>query len=214
MRRFKLAGILSLLALAVVAFSAAGSAYASNPEALLLESKGGFSFTSGAGELVDSTSGLAIKCKSDKGTGEITGAKSLTASVTFEKCNVGGLAAQSLGGKSGQITLSKLAGGLCYINAEKHQVGALLTLPSEGVHIEVPSLGELLIVTGSTTGLLSPDNEATKSGKLSFGGHKCEGATGNEDVLLLELEHSGTTLAGEEISEESITYAGSVELMA
>lgn len=214
MRRFKLAGILCVLALALAAFATAGSASAS-PTMLVLEGKSGFSFTSGAGELADPSTGLAIKCKTDKGSGSITSATELSTSVTFEKCNIGGLAAQSLGGKSGKITLAELKGHLCWINEATLDAGVLLTLPAEGVHIEVPALGQLLVVTGSVVGLIVHLNEPGTSGTLNFEeGLKCEGAVAPEDELMIELEHSGSKLAGIEVSQESITYAGSVELMS
>ncbi len=206
-------------ALAITALVGASSASAALPEFLDIVAGNVFIVLSAETELIDLSTGLAIKCKKDKGNGEIKDAKLLKASIDFEKCSVGGLAAQSLGDKGGTILLVNLDGHLCYINKADEDVGILFTLPAGGVHIEVPSLGELLAVKGSVVGLIQPINvllEPPNPFTLEFEdpNDKCETATGNEDVLLLELEHNGTPLATALVGEEQIKFAADFEIMA
>ncbi len=215
-RLLKLAGILCVLVMAITGLAAASSASAAEPEFLGTAAGNTFTVESGEGELVDLSSGLAIKCKKDKGSGEVTGPKTLTATVDFEKCNVGGLAAQSLGDKGGIILLSKLPGELCFISLSPLKVGVLFVLPAEGVHIEVPALGQLLVVKGSVVGLAEPLNVAQLGPfTLTFvdPNVKCEKAAGSEDVLLVELEHDGKPLVAAEISKETVNFTKIIEIM-
>jgi hypothetical protein len=214
MRKLHLVGMLCLLALSTAAF-AASSASAALPEALGNVAGNTFTFTSGAGELVDLTTGLAIKCKKDSGSGTVTNSKELTSTVDFDECTIGGLAAVSLGDKSGLILVS-LTGKLCYTEPTKKEVGILFTLPAGGLHLEVPSLGELLQITGSVVGKMTPVNSSTTAYTLSLADPniKCSGATGKEDVLEIEKEHNGKPLVGSEVSTETITFAKTIEVMA
>lgn len=205
----KLSGLLCLLALAMAALGA------SNAFALPETSgKSTFSFTSAEGELT-SASGLAIKCKSDKGSGETTSSTELSTTVSFEGCKVGGVAANSLGDKGGVILLANLPGKLCYINASTHHVGVLFKL-TEPIHIEVKSLGVLIVITGSVVGLISPVNTSTKEYTLTFAkpNEKCEGASGTEDELFVELEHNGEKELGTEVSTEKISMTSAIEIIA
>ncbi len=215
-RLLKLAGLLCVFLLAITGIAAASASAEEQPEFLLHVTNNLFTTEGGEGELVDLTSGLAIKCKKNKGSGSVVGPKTVIATVSFEKCNVGGLAAQSLGDKGGVILLAKLAGKLCTISTSPLHVGILLTLPAEGVHIEVPSLGQLLVVTGGVVGLLSPINvDQTGPFTLTFvdPNEKCEGATGEEDVLLVELEHNGKPLVGAEVAKETVNFTETIEVM-
>jgi hypothetical protein len=76
------------------------------------------------------------------------------------------------------------------------------------VHIEVPSIGELVEVTGTTFGKVEPVGTLSTSGKLTINEatskEKCEGgvATG----LKLEKEHNGAPLAAIENTVETLTF--------
>ncbi len=198
------------LALAI----AAPDALATNPTVLWVEHQVTFTIVGGTNEFIDPTSGAAFKCKGEKGSGNLISEKALRAIVTFEKCAVGGLSYQTLGGETGQITFAKMLGQICYINAEKLQVGVVFSLPAEGVHVEQPALGELFLFSGSFVGLLDPVNTASAVLAVSTSGHRCEGASESEENLLLELEHSGSPLVENLVSEQTLTFPGSVEVMA
>ncbi len=208
MRSFKIAG--ALLAVALMISAAVSASAFANPA--FLGAPKTLTGTSEEGELKDPSSGLVIKCKKDTiKSGEIENETNSKATVDFEKCTIGGLAAQSLGDKGGVI-LVPVTGTECYINKSAKEAGTLFTLASGGVHIEVPSLGELLVITGNTVGKDEPINTASETSTITVAGNKsCEGQSNG---LLIEKEHSGTTLAGEEVTTESLKFSGSLTLDA
>jgi hypothetical protein len=208
MRSIKIAGMLVALALVISAVASA-SAFA-NPE-FLGTFPTTFTGTSGEGELKDPASGLTIKCKKDKVSGSVTSGTASEATVDFESCKIAGLAAQSLGDKGGVI-LVPVTGVMCYINKSTKEAGTLFTLPSGGIHIEVPSLGELLVITGNTVGKATPINTSSTSGTIEVTGSKsCEG---QKNGLTVEKDHNGEPLAGEEITTESLTFSKALTLDA
>lgn len=216
MRHLKLVGTLLILALAASGLASA-TASAANPEFLDNVIGNTFTGTSGEGELLDPVTKLAIKCKKDTlllADNEVTGPKTVKAGVHFEGCTIGGLAANSLGDKSG-IILVTATGTLCYINQPNKHVGVLLTITP--VHIEIPTLAQLLEVKGTVLGLMTPVNELKTAGfKLvinkAIAKEKCE--NGVLDQLLLEQEHNKKPLAAEEVTTEEITFDKDIEVMA
>jgi hypothetical protein len=152
----------------VVALSAlaAGMATAAKPEFLPANGKFPVKFTSHSGPGSLKNGALAIECKSETDKGEITGTKTVTDTIDFEKCDALGLAMHSLG-DSGETILTTVTGELCYINEAKKEVGLLLT-PTAKVHIEVPAAGELILLLGSVTGALTPINVSTLEFRLLF----------------------------------------------
>jgi len=215
MRSIKIAGMLFVLVLVVSAVASASAVAAPEFLGTLPTSITG---TSGEGELTDPASGLVIKCKKDKVSGKVLTATTVEATVDFETCKIGGFAAQSLGDKSG-IILVPVTGKLCYINKANKEVGTLFVLPEGGIHIEVPSLGELLVITGSVVGLSEPVNTASTEGKVKVAGSKtCELTKAEKeagaDVLTVEKEHNGSPLSGEEITTETLTFGNTLTLDA
>ncbi len=219
MRLLTLAGTVALLTTIVAMLAAAGGAAAARPE---IVKKGGgsvagdtFNFTSAETELKREGE-TVIKCKKDKGTGEVKSAKELTASIDLERCNIASFAIQSLGDKNGVILLSKLPGELCYIDAATKEVGVLLALPAAGLHVESPSLGALLVIEGSLVGSLTPVDTLTSSYTLTFSNpdDTCAGSVAPEDEVLIEVEHNGETLPATVTGAESLTFKEEVEVLA
>jgi hypothetical protein len=209
MRLLKTAGlaIMAVLALAMVAATTASAAL---PEALDNVAGNTFTATSGEGELKAGI--FTIKCKKDKATGEVTGAKTLTSTVTFEECSIAGLAANSLGGSAATIVVA-VTGLLCFIKeGSPLEVGVLFTLPSAGVHIEIPAFAELVLVTGTVIGRLTPINEL-KTGVYSVtlpspAIAKCGGTTAS----LKASKNEGTAESATEVTKEEVTFAKDIEI--
>lgn len=204
--RIIVVAVISMLALAAVAATTASAAL---PEFL-----GGtvtgltFKLTSGKGEL---GGGFKIKCEKDKGTGVVTGAKTVTTTVDFEECSVLGQAANSLGDPAKTILIAA-TGTLCFIKSTSPlEVGVKLT-PIGTVHIEVPSVSTLALVTGSVVGKGTPINvsQATGTVELKKGPFQCEGSTSE---LLSEENENKKPAKAEEITTESLTYVNNIELM-
>jgi hypothetical protein len=209
--RLGLATIVGLLALAAIA---SASAFAVAPEFLPNPAKGTtFKGTSGKGEL-QIKGGGTIKCESDTSTGEITGQKALTATVTFKECKALGFAANSAGDASGVI-LTALSGELCELAKASKTVGADLTLPANVV-IEVPVAKQKIEVKGSVIGEIKPVGKKQSTGELVFTQKegvqvptKCEG--GAEQILLAKEAEKEFKQAGE-ATTESLTFSKEIEV--
>lgn len=205
---------------ALFAFSAvlANVASAAEPEFSPVPAKPKFTISSAAGKLAN-LNGETIECKKDKGKGEITGAKTISAEVDFEECIALFFTANSLGDSPGTI-LTKLTGELCFINKATLEVGVYLT--PEPVHIEVPSAGALVAVAGTIVGKITPDGAKTKEFKLELAENgtgdpkwaSCTGSDGkvktgtqtsakNEGTPVMSAMKSSETMVGEE--ETTIT---------
>jgi hypothetical protein len=206
MRRLNLIGV-GILAILALSGLASATAFAANPEFLPTTGQK-FTITSGKGELV---SGFAIKCNKDKGTGEITGAKTVTANVDFEECTVFGVAANSLGDPSKTI-LVKATGELCYINEAAKEVGVYFT--PEPVHIEVPLVGELDVVSGTAVAKAEPINKKSKTGKQVFPSTAIASCGGKTAALKSEKQENGKPESATEVSTEEVTFEKEVEIMA
>ncbi len=206
---------LCFVLLPVIVLTTSSLASAALPEALGNVAGNTFAATSSEGEFIDPASGLAIKCKKAKATGELTGPKTGTGTTAFEKCSIGGLSALSLGDKGGTVLIAG-TGTLCYIDKATKLVGILIALPAGGVHIEIPALGQLLVITGSIVGEVKPINTSTTTGTYTDRrpNPRCEGTVEPEDELFIELEHDATPLRAELSREVAVTFAKEVEVMA
>ena len=157
------AALVALMALGIMA----SSAMAALPEALgtfpiKIEATSG----GGEGELSTLGGGISIKCKANTVTGEITGAKTGKADVHFTGCTALGIfAANSLGDSSGTVLTGLLPFELCYTNEAKKELGIIIK--EANAHIEVPSVGALINVTGSIIGTIGPLTK-TKTLKVNF----------------------------------------------
>jgi hypothetical protein len=200
---------------ALVALSAIGStmATAALPEFLPKGVK--FTSASGAGTLAFK-GGNAITCSSDKNTGEITGTKTVTVDITFEKCSFFGILGLHSLGDAENIVLIPATGEICYINKTAKTVGLVLT-PTSATHIETG--GQLALVTGSLIGELKPVNTKSLSGELVLTEKSGEQTQlkclGGAETHLSGSENEGTTKDASEATTDKIGYlTKEVEVMA
>jgi hypothetical protein len=220
MRSIKMAGVLFILALALSAIAGIGASTVSAAPELLPDSgvitENTFTAKSGAGKLV-AASGLTIECASD--TVELANTKILStihleAIIHFDKCTFTGLAVNSLGDKSG-IILVLVLGLLClFKDGTPLEVGVFFELKNP-LHLEVPTLGELLEIKGSVIGLFaSADLNVLKTGvyKLTLAKPNPKECEGKKASLLTETEHNAKPEASEEITTEEITFDKDVKI--
>jgi hypothetical protein len=212
MRTVKLSCAVFILALLVGALAA--PALAANPE--FLDNVTGNTFTATIGEGRLTSGALTVICKKAKITlenGKVTAAKTLSTVVDFEKCSIAGLIANSLGDPAGTILVAA-TGELCYTNKAGKLVDVLFNITP--VHIEIPSLGELIEVKGTVLGLvvfvnfLSLLDTITISEQSSK--ERCEGGT--TPVFAIERGHNGKPEAARETASEELTFDKDTEVMA
>jgi len=216
MRSLKTVGLLCMLAMALAA-AFAGTASAA-VEFLKNITGNTFTATSGKGRLEDTATKLAIKCEKDTASGTVLSGTTIETTVDFEQCDVAGLAAKSLGDandttapKLGLILLT-LKGELCEIKAK--EAGIFFTLPAGGVHIEIPALTELQVVTGSVIGVVTPVNTPSKTGTITITKANITKCGGKAAGLTLEQNANKKPLAAEEETTEAVTFAKETEVMA
>jgi hypothetical protein len=216
MRGIKLVSAV-VMALAITAVVSA-TAFAANPE--FLPGTAGAKFTGKSGKATLAIKGgSTITCKEsvvEKGNGELLGPKTALAIIDFKGCTAFGLPANSLGDLK-EIILAHVETELCYINKATKHVGIIFTtLP---VHIEIPSVGLLVSVTGSFVGLLEPVNIKQTGYTLNIAQaagvqaiEKCEG--GAARTLLSSVDGGANTQSGEEAEKGTLTFEAAQELMA
>jgi hypothetical protein len=215
MRGIKLVSAV-VIALALTAVVSA-TAFAANPE--FLPGTAGAKFTGKSGKATLAIKGgSTITCKEsvvEKGNGELLGPKTGLAIIDFKGCTAFGLPANTLGDAK-EIILVHVETELCTISLVPLVVGIIFTpLP---VHIEIPSVGLLVSVTGSFVGSLTPLNTLTTTYTLTIaqsGGvqaiEKCEG--GAARTLLSSVDGGANTQSGEEAEKGTLTFEVAEELM-
>jgi hypothetical protein len=152
---------LGLCCIAVFALSAGVTASAS---ATLPEFVGPspIPFTSKSGiTTLETVKKATITCKSDKGSGEVTGPKSGTIKITFAGCEFVtiGVVCNSTGVPPGEIVTARLVMTLGYINGPKKEVGVDLSTATGGPLMEFSCGGLRVIVDGSVIGKITPVNK-------------------------------------------------------
>lgn len=155
--------VLSLLATCAIGAVASASASAALPEQV--PASGKLTISSGA-SVFETKAGEKVSCTKDSGSGEITGAKTSTGTVTFEGCTASllGVKIKCQTGAEGDI-VTELKNELVYINKSKKEVGLDSVLAKE-LTIKCGSF-ETLKVKGSTICPISPINTKTKTLTLS-----------------------------------------------
>jgi hypothetical protein len=131
-----------------------------------------------------------VTCKSAKVTGEITGAKTATASVEFKTCTSEGKKCKSAGAKTGVIDTEKLYVTLGYIESGKG-VGTLVEGGAGGADLSAKFNCEGLEfeATGSVIGVDSGNvNSVSKSFTLKF----AVNAKGGQEVTTGEFPNGIT----------------------
>ncbi len=160
MQRLKLFGTAMMAILALTAIMATTAS--AKPEFLDPGFVGNtFTGKGPAGELTTLGGGIEIKCKENTVSGEVTGNETGTITkLDFKGCTALGLfKANSLGDAEGTILSDGLPFKLCYTDEAKKEVG--LYIEKISTHIEVPSLGQLINVSGSIIGKITPVNTLT-----------------------------------------------------
>jgi hypothetical protein len=125
---------------------------------------------------LETTGKAKISCSSGASTGEYTGAKTLTMTVTLSGCERASnhQACQSVGGASGQIVTNALEGTLGFINVAKPSVGLDLAHAPALASFECTAPGlpgkELLTVEGSVIGQIAKIDEMVSAFTITFTG--------------------------------------------
>lgn len=159
---------------------------------------GGGAGAAGGGKLeTKNTAHPPVECESNKATGEITGERTSTATVTFEKCTAKKsgvtLTCTTSGQASGNIS-SKLDGELVYTSEALKTVGILFTpaetefanFKCEGSSI-LGKVEEAIKVKGSVICPITPTNTLTSTFTLD-----CDKAAGAGAEEPEEYEEGGT----------------------
>lgn len=211
MRTIKMV-VASLMAAAVFTATVSATASAALPE--FQPTPNEFSALGGKGTL---TAGIfSITCTSSavaSGNGKITGPKLITATLTITGCEVLGQKANSLGDGAG-VVLVEVEGEACYISKLNKEAGIDLTvLPESGVHIELPSLKELLTAKGAVVLKATPVNKTVLQGTVATGsgvdGVQCEG---KESALLVTKQEGTFEHASESTIDEVFFFKEGVLL--
>jgi hypothetical protein len=168
MKHLKTIGLMFAAVFALTAFTAA-AASAALPELLSegkeIPAKTPIKSKSGKSTL-ETKSGEKVSCTADTDSGEVTGAKTSTTTVTFTGCSAFGiLKCTTTGAKSGEIILKSNV-TLVYINKSAKEVGLAFALEKE-VTIECTS-AEKLHVRGGNIGKLTPVNKSEPKLTLTF----------------------------------------------
>ena len=190
---------------AVMALTAVGASTASAALPEFLPGSGTFTATSGKGTLT--AGAFSITCTKDKASGSITGAKTVESTVDFESCTALGFPANSLGDSSGVILTGTLKGELCFIKETAPlEVGVYFTLPSGGIHIEIPAAAALDVVSGTVIAKAEPLNVSQTTGKLIIAAPnltKC----GGKEASLKSAKNEGAAESASEVTTEEVTFA-------
>jgi hypothetical protein len=177
----------------------------------------------GEGELTTLSGGISIKCKTNTVLGKIDTALTGTVDIHFKGCTaLGAFSANSLGDEPGVILTGVLKWELCYTNKATKEVG--IFIKEVNSHIEVPSVGALINVTGSIIAKVTPTNKS-QTGVFAFSAEPS--AAGDQKIT--ECEHAGVKkallLASQDAKHEkpetaaikqaaSVTFEKAVEIMA
>jgi hypothetical protein len=156
MKHIRTAGLI-LVAMFAISAIASASASAALPEQS--PATGSYKVTSGKGSF-ELTNGEKVTCKTDKGEGKLTGAKTDESTVDFEGCEAFGVKCSSSGAKSGVIA-TPIDSELVYLakgGVATKTVGEDLKLAST---VKITCLIIGLEVKGSTLCPITPINTST-----------------------------------------------------
>ena len=119
-------------------------------------------FTSASGvTILETVKKAQIVCASDKGAGEVTGAKTGTIKIKFVGCELItlGLVCNTVGVPPGEIVSPTLLATLGYIGAPNKEVGVDLSNPTGAPVLEFVCGALRVIVDGSVIGKITPVNK-------------------------------------------------------
>jgi hypothetical protein len=165
------------------------------------------------------TAGLSYTCTASKGEGEITGAKSATAKLTFTGCGTGTVKCQSEGAQSGEINTGTLPVELVYVSKEHHEAGLVFTFTTTWA-----CNGTAQGIRNSIIAVLSPVNVSTTSHTVTFAETNTAGIQNptqyeNDEGKLVsawaEMQIvSSAWLQGSLIDQLTLTTPGPIEVKA
>lgn len=146
--------VLPLVALLALGGSLAVPALAAEAEEKS-EKHATYTFTSGEVKFSSTADPESITCKKAKGSGELVTPHEGTLTVAFEECKLLGANCRSLGDAAGTILLggatTNVYDSLTPLLAARH----LAVEPEGGVHIECPTLSQLVLLKGNMLLLFS-----------------------------------------------------------
>jgi hypothetical protein len=119
-------------------------------------------FTSKSGVTVlETVKKATITCTADTGSGEVTGPKTGTMTITFTGCEFVtlGVMCNTVGVPPGTIVTAPLLTALGYINGPKKEVGVDLSTATGGPLMEFTCAGLRVTVAGSVIGKITPVNK-------------------------------------------------------
>jgi len=157
MKRIRVAGLCATLLLALGA-AGAQSSYAALPE---FSAPFGKPFTSAGGaNRIRGVGGKRVVCAASTDTGEITGPKTGTVTITMTGCMLKKTQCSTPGSAPGEIVSPAFAITVGYISKAAKTVGIDLTEPSGGPFLLFTCLsGTRVLVLGSVIGKLIPVNK-------------------------------------------------------
>ena len=152
------------LGLCCIAMLALGAGATASASAAFPEFTGPFPtpFTSKSGiTTLETVKKAVITCKADKGSGEVTGPKTGTMTITFTGCEFVtiGVVCNTTGVPPGEIVTAPLVMTLGYINGPKKEVGIDLATATGGPLMEFSCGGLRVLVDGSVIGKITPVNK-------------------------------------------------------
>jgi hypothetical protein len=166
--------IIGLALVAVFAFSAiaAVSASAAKPEFKPFQTgkpKKHITFTWTSGKpLLETVGGSKRECQKGTGTGELTGPKTDTTTVTFKECTAFGFPCTTPGAGAGEIKTVLLESTLGYITRKPKVVGDSLSPKGGGDFTTFVCAGVTIVEKGSVIGALTPTNALGVTYTLTF----------------------------------------------
>ncbi len=205
-----------LAVVAVLAISAVAATAASAAELEQLPPSGKFTVKSGASAF-ETHSKEKVSCKSDSGSGEITGAKTDKSKVTFEGCTGPlGVTCTSSGAKSGNIE-TEINSELVWLSKSGLKAGEKLALAKE---ITISCSFIKLTVRGATLCPVSPVNTKTTTftitcsqsgGKQEF--TEYENEKGEKIKAITETKKGSSFEESALASTETLTFGEEAEIM-
>jgi hypothetical protein len=218
MHRLKLVG-LALIAVLAVGVTTAASAMAALPEVLLLGTEKfpvAFEGTSGKGKLV-TVGGKEIKCTKGKNSGSVTGAKTGTATLTFEGCESSGFKCNTAGKGAGIV---ESTGSTTLVFDSLTTLGVAELLAVNETTIECTSLVKIK-VKGNILLLVLPINsevtvitfDVSQTGGKPTDSTYWEGGVEKHPQLLTSINGGAFEESGDTSEENKATTAKMIEVM-
>jgi hypothetical protein len=160
MKRARTAGV-------CIAVFAASATWVASAAAALPEFSGPFPapFTAKSGvTILETVSKAEIKCTADKGSGEVTGPKTGSVTLTLSGCELVtlGLPCNTAGVPPGEIVTTSLLATLGYINEVKKEAGLDLSTATGGPLIDALCGPVKTTIVGSVIGKITPVNKLLK----------------------------------------------------